>query len=83
MVGEILIIGLLGLSLSVFSSGIIGSKLSQNIITEQLQVDEIISINIDIEYCIIIMGIGCILLCLSALLPLAKQFKQKPKDLWM
>ena len=83
MVGEILIIGLLGLSLSVFSSGIIGSKLSQNIITEQLQVDEIISINIDIEYCIIIMGIGCILLCLSALLPLAKQFKQKPKDLLM
>lgn len=93
---EILLVGILGLSFSTYSTKIVGNQMFNHVINKQLNTLDLESIdNVDyeteirenanveltMEYIMIFISGGMIVLCLSSSLPLINLFKAKPKDI--
>ena len=81
LVCEVAILGLIGLSLSLIASSILGNVIMDHGLNIPSAIIEDYSVNIDIIYIFCMYGIGAVVIIISSIIPVWHLLKSRPKDI--
>lgn len=81
LIGEIVIIGLLGLLLSIGSGNYMGNKISNHLLENKINTEEKIDVEVSPTYCITMILGGSLIFILAAAYPTYRIVKLKPKSM--
>ena len=81
LVCEVAILGLIGLSLSLIASSILGNVIMDYGLNIPSAIIEDYSVNIDIIYIFCMYGIGAVVIIISSIIPVWHLLKSRPKDI--